>query len=371
MSFLDEEIDDSPRRTGGRRPPSRGPGVDQQTLWVRRGIAILIGVIVVVVLVLGVKSCVSARKKQGFRNYNRDLTSWVQTSQQQRDQLFQLLAAPASGTPSPVDLTNNANGVKVQAEQLVDQVAGAGHPGELDTAHRYLVDVFEFRRDGIAKIANDLNTALGDTGRQQAMTQMAADMQDFLVSDVIYSQRFTPEYQKQLSKQGLLDEEKVPTSSFLPNIQWLIPSVVANRINTIRGGGGSSSPSTTTAPGLHGTSLDSVVVKPGGQTLSTTQAIDIPYNSTVSFDIKATNGGDNDESNVKVRLTITGGGKAVPPVEQTIPSFPKGTQQTVNIPIVQKPNPGVPVKITVQVLKVPGETKLDNNKATYPAVFTR
>jgi hypothetical protein len=337
---------------------------------VRRGIAIGAAVLVVVLLVFGVRGCVSARKKQAFRNYNRDLTSWVQTSQQQRDQLFQLLQVPTSGTPSPVDLTNNANGVKVQAEQLVDQVAGAGHPGELDTAHRYLVDVFEFRRDGIAKIANDLNTALGDTGREQAMTQMAADMQDFLVSDVIYSQRFTPEYQKQLKKQGLLDEEKVPTSSFLPNIQWLIPSVVADRISRIRGGGGSTS-STTATPGLHGTSLDSVVVKPGGQTLSTTSAVDIPYNSQVSFDVKATNGGDNDESNVKVKLTMTGGGKAVPPVEQTIASFPKGTQQTVNIPIVQKPNPGVPVKITVQVLKVPGETKLDNNKATYTAVFTR
>jgi hypothetical protein len=369
VSFLDEELDDRPRRTGSRRPPPHGPGVDQQTLWVRRGIAIAIGVIVVVVLVFGIKSCVSARKKQAFRNYNRDLTSWLQTSDQQRNQLFDLLKTPTSGTPSPVDLTNNANGVKVQAEQLVDQVDGASHPGELDGAHRYLVDVLEFRRDGIARVAEDLRTALGDTGRQAATTQMAADMQDFLVSDVIYSQRFTPQYQEQLKKQGLLDEEKVPTSAFLPNIQWLVPNVVANRLNAIRGGG--SSTSTTTTPGLHGTSLDSVVVKPGGQTLSTTQAVDIPYNSTVSFDVKATNGGDNDESNVKVRLTITGGGKAIPPVEATIASFPKGTQQTVNVPIVQKPNPGVPVKITVQVLKVPGETKLDNNKAIYPAVFTR
>ena len=49
----------------------------------------------------------------------------------------------------------------------------------------------------------------------------------------------------------------------------------------------------------------------GGQTLSTTQAVDIPYNSTVSFDVKATNGGDNDESNVKVKLTITGFGICV------------------------------------------------------------
>jgi len=338
---------------------------------VRRGIAIGVAILVVVLLVFGVRGCVSASKKQAFRNYNRDLTSWVQTSQQQRDQLFQLLAVPTNGTPSPVDLTNNANGVRVQAEQLVDQVDGAGHPGELDTAHRYLIDTLEFRRDGIAKIADDLKTALGDTGREAAMTQMAADMQNFLVSDVLYSQRFTPEYEKQLKKQDLLGEEKVPTSSFLPNIQWLIPSVVADRISRIRGGSGSSSSNTAATPGLHGTSLDSVVVKPGGQTLSTTQAVDIPYNSTVSFDVKATNGGDNDETGVKVKLTVTGGSAKPIVLEQTIPSFPKGTQQTVNIPLVTKPTPGVPVKITVQVLKVPGETKLDNNKAVYPAVFTR
>jgi hypothetical protein len=338
---------------------------------VRRAIAIGVGVLVVVLLVFGVRGCVAARKKQAFRNYNRDLASWLQTSDQQRNQLFDLLKTPTSGTPSPVDLTNNANGVKVQAEQLVDQVNGAGHPGQVNTAHRYLLDVLTFRRDGIAKIATDLRTALGDTGRQQATTQMAADMQDFLASDVIFSQRFTPEYQKQLKDQSLLGEQKVPTSSFLPNIQWLTPSVVADRIARIRGGGTPSSSSTTAAtPGLHGTSLDSVVVKPGGQTLSTTQAVDIPFNSTVSFDVKATNGGDNDESNVKVRVTVSGAGKPIT-VEQTIPTFPKGTTQTANLPLVQKPTAGQPVHITVQILKVPGETKVDNNKATYPAVFTR
>ena len=55
--------------------------------------------------------------------------------------------------------------------------------------------MLEFRRDGITAVANDLRTALGDTGRQQAVNQMAADMQNFLTSDVIYSQRFVPEYQ--------------------------------------------------------------------------------------------------------------------------------------------------------------------------------
>jgi len=370
VSFLDEELDDRPRRSGSRRPPPGGPGVDQQTLWVRRGIAVGVGVLVVVLLVFGVRGCVSARKKQAFRNYNRDVTSLLQESDQQSTQLFDLLKTPTSGTPSPVDITNNANGVKEQAAQLVDRADGTGHPGELNSAQRYLLEVLTFRRDGIAKIADDLHTALGDTGRQQATTQMAADMQDFLASDVIYSQRFTPEYQERLKDQSLLDEEKVPTSSFLPNIQWLIPSVVADRVSRIRGGGSSSS-STTATPGLHGTSLDSVVVKPGGQTLSTSQAVDIPYNSTVSFDVKVTNGGDNDETGVKVKLTITGGSPKPITVEQTIPSFPKGTSQTANVPLVQKPSPGQPVQIKVQVLKVPGETKVDNNTATYPAVFTR
>jgi hypothetical protein len=30
----------------------------------------------------------------------------------------------------------------------------------------------------------------------------------------------------------------------------------------------------------------------------------------------------------------------------------------------------VPVEITVEVLGVPGEKMLDNNKQTYPAIFT-
>ena len=74
---------------------------------------------------------------------------------------------------------------------------------------------------------------------------------------------------------------------------------------------------------------------------------------------------------MKVQVTVSGGSAKPLKVEQTIPSFPKGTSQTANLTLVQKPSPGVPVKITVQVLKVPGETKLDNNKAVYPAVFTR
>jgi hypothetical protein len=184
---------------------------------------------------------------------------------------------------------------------------------------------------------------------------------------VIYSQRFVPEFEKQLQKQHLLGEEQVPKSAFLPSIDWLDPTNVADQISRIRSGG-SGTTGGPVAPGLHGTSLDSVTVKPAGQTLSTTQAVTIPANNA-SLDVTATNGGDNDESNVTVRVTITGAGKPIN-VEKRIANFPHGTQQTVNIPLVQTPTTGQPVKITVRILPVPGEKKIDNNQATYPAIFT-
>jgi hypothetical protein len=340
--------------------------VDTQTLWTRRLIAIGVGILLLVLLVWGIHSCQVSRKKSAFRNYNRDVAALVQESDQQSGELFNLLRNPSGKAASPVDVTNNANGVRVQAEQLVDRARGTSHPGELDTAHRYLVEALKFRRDGIANVATQLRTALGDTGRQQAVTAIAAQMRNFDASDVIYSQRFVPEFQKQLKKQGLLGEQQVPNSSFLPDVAWLDPTTVADRIARIRGGGGATGP---VAPGLHGTSLVSVVVKPGGQTLSTAQAVAIPASSNPSFDVQATNGGVNDESNVTVHITIAGAGKPID-VEKRIGTFPHGTTQTVNIPLAQTPPTGQPVKITVKVLPVPGEKKLDNNQATYPAIFT-
>jgi hypothetical protein len=367
VSFLDE-TDERPRRSS-RRPPPRGPGVDNQTLWVRRLIALAVGVLLLVLLVWGIHSCQVSRKHSAFRNYDRDVSALLQESDQQSGELFNLLSNPSGNAANPVDVTNNANGVRVQAEQLVDRANGTSHPGELGAAQRYLIETLEFRRDGIANIATQLRTALGDQGRQAAVAAIAGQMRNFDASDVVFSQRFVPEFEKQFKSQGLLDEVQVPKSAFLPDIAWLDPTTVADRISRIRNGGNGTS-SGPVAPGLHGTSLGSVVVKPGGQTLSTTQATAIPASANTSFDVQVTNGGDNNESNVTVRITITGSGLKPIVTEQKIATLAKGTPQTVNVALSQTPPAGQPVKITVQVLPVPGEKNLANNKGTFSAIFT-
>src|SRR3954469_21770908 len=143
MSFL-EEIDERPRRSSSRRPPPRGPGVDSQTLWVRRLIALGAGTLVVILLVVGVHSCQVSRKKSAFRNYDRDIGALLQESDQESGELFSLLSKPSGNSANPVDVTNNANGVRVQAEQLVDRASGISHPGELNNAQRYLLQTLSF-----------------------------------------------------------------------------------------------------------------------------------------------------------------------------------------------------------------------------------
>ena len=157
-----------------------------------RRIAAIVGAIVVLfLLVLAVKSCRSAAKEQAFKDYNRDVGAFVQESEDESQGLFDLLA---KGGQSPVELQNTVNGYASAAAQLVDRAKGTDHPGELDGAHRYLVETLEFRRDGLKGVAAELPRALGDRG-EQATQRIAAYMQYFVTSDVVYSQRFYPKLQ--------------------------------------------------------------------------------------------------------------------------------------------------------------------------------
>jgi hypothetical protein len=321
-------------------------------------------VLLLILFVFLVKSCRSAQKEQAYKDYVRDVGAFVQESEDQSGNLFKLLQ---EGGQTPVELQNTVNGYASEAAQLVDRAKGADHPGELDGAHRYLIETFEFRRDGLKGIATDLPRALGDRG-EEATTNIAAQMQNFLASDVIYSQRFRPRAEAALKDEGLLDSEKVPQSSFLPDVDWLVPATVADRIGRIGSGGtGSGGP---VAPGLHGTGLGTVTVQPGGQQLNESGATQIKTAPNLSLAVQVANQGENDEKNAKVRVSIRGAGKPIV-LEETLASIATGQTKTVNVPLSSTPPTGQPVTIQIQILPVPGEKKTDNNRASFPAVFTK
>ncbi len=86
--------------------------------------------------------------------------------------------------------------------------------------------------------------------------------------------------------------------------------------------------------------------------------------------VQIANQGENTEEDVRVEVTIGRGGDAVR-AEKTLDTIAAGETKPVEIPITDPPPTGQNVPITVSVAKVPGEEKLDNNKASYSAIFTR
>jgi hypothetical protein len=332
---------------------------------VRRGLAVVGAVLLLFLLVLAVKSCRSAAKEQAFKDYNRDVGAFVQESEDESKGLFDLLG---NGGRSPVELQNTVNGYASEAAQLVDRAKGVDHPGELDGAHRYLIESLEFRRDGLKGIADELPRALGDRG-EEATRAIAGYMQNFLASDVIYSQQFYPRLQKGLKDEGLLGSEKPPKSQFLVNVDWLVPGTVADRIGRIGsgGGGGTNGP---VAPGLHGTGLGTVQAQPGGVTLNQGGATQIKSAPNLSLDVQVANQGENDEKNVTVKVSIRGAGKPID-LEEKLPSIAAGQTKTVSVPLSSTPPAGQPVTIQVTIAAVPGEKKTDNNKASFPVVFSK
>lgn len=320
------------------------------------------GLIVLIVLVLLVKSCRDSARKDAFKTYVRDVAALVQVSDTESKNLFALLAKPSGGQ---VQLQNALNGYASDAQQLVDRANGTDRPDELAKSKGYFVDSLELRRDGLTTIARELRSALSGQGKQTAVSRIASQMQLFLASDVIYSQRVLPNITHPLKREKLLDQVEVPKSHFLPDLQWVRPSVVVAKLGGVGSGAGGP-----VAPGLHGMSLIGVTAKPGGQSLSTAGATSITVTPKLSFDVTVQDAGANDERDVVVQLSISGAGKPIVR-EQTLPTITAGAQKVVTIPLAAAPPIGRPVQIKVQVNPVPGEKKVDNNKATYPAIFTR
>jgi hypothetical protein len=336
----------------------------------RRVAAVGGGLLILLLLVLGIRGCLSARKERAFKDYVRDTAALAQESGQQSDEFFGLLRNP--GDQTAVDLQNSVNGLRVQAEKLVERAKGTDHPDQLNTAHRYLVEALEFRGDGLGAIADALPTALGDQGRSAATAKIAAQMQNFLASDVVYTQRFVPDLQKTLEDEKLLDDvplpEEVsnPKAGFLPDIEWLRPTTVADRIARIRGGGGGKA----ATPGVHGTGLGNVAIEPSGRALTAGQAVDIPVSKDLAFQVQIQNQGENDEQDITTKVTISGAGKPIQ-LEERLDTIAAGESKTVTIPVATTPPTGKAVTIKVQVSSVPGEKKTDNNRASFPAIFTK
>jgi hypothetical protein len=332
--------------------------------------AVLIGVVLLFLILFAVviNGCRTSARKRSLKDYNRNVFAVMTDSNDSVSQpFFRLLD---SSSTQGGNLQSAVNQLRIAAEEDVKRAKGFDVPDQMKRAQGALTLVLDLRAEALGKIGDQLPQAVAQnagsaSAASGAINRIAGQMQSFLASDVIYSQRVIPYIKQALDDNGVGGQE-IATSSFLPNLGWLSPDSVASRLNARLGGRSSTG---APAPGTHGHGLTSVAI--GGVTLQPSPAVNrIPAGAGLTFDVKFANQGENDEIDVKVLVAITGAGKPLQ-VQKTLNQTKAGTPAEAQIPLGQSPPIGTPVTIKAQIVGVPGEKNLTNNKQSYTAIFTR
>jgi len=288
--------------------------------------------------------------RERLSEYNSKVSELAIKSRETGDQFFRAMGQGAS--QSQQELYGQIVGWKTDADTTLTQAKALSVPDKMRDAHESLLITLELRRDGLTRVAGSIKPALGDEGEaaDQAIKDLAGDMDMFNGSDVLYHQRVEP-----LVKEGLKDVGGSPvieTSQFMKEISWVSPEYVASKLGQqLSAGEQGTNKNQPTGPGLHGTGLNGTSY--GNTTLQPTVTNRLTYVAGQAFTVSFTNQGDNDEFNIKVTLTIT--------------KASGGPPLTLN----KTPPLDTAVNISVVVGAVPGEKKTDNNKSTYPSLFVR
>jgi len=318
-------------------------------------------VVLLIVIVLLINGCLKSGKEQALKSYNHSVGELVGESEAQVSHpLFAALAGASSKTPLQVE--TQINPLIHEAESQAARAKGLSVPGEMGSAQGDLLLTMDLRSEGVAKVAEKVRTALGSQSKQ-ASTEVAGDMENFLASDVIYSQRVAPLIEQTLAAAGI-HEQTLTTSNFLPNIGWLEPATVMARLTGGKASG--SSTSGAIAPGTHGHAITGTSV--GASTLQPAPTVNhVTGGANPTFTVMVENGGSNPETNVKVEVTVTSGGKQIKG-SHVINKTEPGSTVPVDIP-VEGVTLNVASSVTAYVQPVPGEVDIENNKGTYDVVF--
>jgi hypothetical protein len=368
VSFFDDEPDEPTRVTRPARPrratPPGGVAAPPPSDVARRRQFALFGglAIIAILLLLFAKSCSSTRSKNALKDYNRDVTSIVQDSDRGvSKQLFDILQRGGAAQ----DVTVSVNQVRITAEEDAKRAKALDAPDDVAAAQHDLELVMNLRANGVKEIGDQLTRALSSQpSANEAIRKVAGQMQAFLASDVVHSQRVKPLIEEALADKGIGDD--VASSKFLPSIGWLDPAQVGAKINP---DADTSSEGSTGAvkPGTHGHGILSVTA--GGVALQPGGAVNrVAAKAPLAVEVRYANQGENDETNVSVSVRVTGAGKAISATKR-LNQTKAGTEGTVPIQLPTVPPKGSSTTMTVQIKPVRGEQKTDNNTSTYTILF--
>ena len=138
----------------------------------------------------------------------------------------------AAAQTSPAELYQAILGYKGEADNTLKQAQELSVPGDMTSAQQSLLILLELRRDGLASIAEQIRTALGDEGdaADKAIEGIAGRHARVRRLRRPVRPARDPVHQGRLADAGI-GGQTIAASQFLKEISWVSPPYVASRLD--------------------------------------------------------------------------------------------------------------------------------------------
>jgi hypothetical protein len=318
----------------------------------RRALALGAGLLLLILIVLGVRGCLNARKDRALTDYADNVSEIVNETKQTSKSFFAKLSNP--GTLTVTDFVSEVEADSSAMDNYSARIDGLDAPGDMKNAQDALELVYELRASAMAKIANRMSTALGNVGAGKATAVITSQMRTLMASDVLYAEVVRPEIDGVLGDNGI-EGHDVPKSVFVAEDRWFEESAISTALGSVSGATG------TATPGVHGLGL--ITTSVSGTELTPDSVTSVSAEGTPEVEVQVQNQGESTENRITVSVAVEGSGT----LQETIESIEAGESETVAIPLTPVPKGRVTLEVNVQ--PVPGERVADNNKASYTVNF--
>jgi hypothetical protein len=331
---------------------------------------VLCAVFLLLVFALLISSCAGESKKSVYGNYMDKVSTIAGQSSTDGANTVKALTTPGLGAAA---IVKKLNAIAAQEAQNVASAQGISPPGKLRGEHMSLIEALALRESGVKGLASGFQNTIGSKSKPalQAL-ELSQQAYRLLASDVVWDDLFKAPSTTVLDDQGVRGVT-VPSSHFLTDPDLVITthamSQILDRIST--------SSTSTTPTGLHGTNIQSVSALPNGTggtaaPLVAGQLNTVTTSSSLVFQVTVHNGGISQEVQIPVTLTISRPSSQGGPITKTekIQLIDPGTDQSVTFADLGSVPFASPTQVTVDVAKVPGEVNVANNHASYQVIFS-
>jgi hypothetical protein len=372
LEFFEEpETAEAPGRRRRRVRPSRGGGPRRPTPPPQGAVAlarlaglVALAIAVVVGLVFWVDACQGQSRHDEYASYMDNVRPIAQSSASALDAYAKVLGSrklTLAQLQTKLDLWSR------QQQEEYDRALRLVPPAPLQAAHQEVLATLQLRAIGLAGMANALATA-GSKSSDEVAADLAKQAQILSASDLVWSQLFklpATDTMRKLRVQGVI----APPSQIVSNPEVITPASFGEVYNRLH-----STNTSGTVSGKHGSKLLGTEAVSGGQTKTLSPSSPTTVNAAADLAFKVTfeNSGDYQEVNVPVTLTVSVFNKKVFGRTEHVSVIEQGQQKVVSFTNLNLPPRafGQQASMDVVIGKVPGETIVSNNHASYPVFFS-